>query len=74
MTPNDIVKPDETFRKVHSGRYADKPETNTPDLLSPNRKVDVFAGKASLADKLRQRRKAVEAGDATGGQDSEGDY
>jgi hypothetical protein len=82
MTPNDTTQDesviaDETFRKVHSGRYSDNPETNTPETTTspaakgPSRKVDVFAGKQSLADKLRQRRKAVEGGDATGGQ---GDY
>jgi len=29
----------------------------------PDRKADIFAGKGSLADKLRQNRNAVEAGD-----------
>lgn len=33
----------------------------------PKRKVDVFAGEGSFADKLRKRRIAIESGDPSGG-------
>jgi len=33
----------------------------------PRRPADVFAGEGSVAGKLRARREAIEAGDATGG-------
>lgn len=34
----------------------------------PKREVDIFAGKDSVADKLRKRRIAMESGDPSGGQ------
>lgn len=33
----------------------------------PKRKVDIFAGAGSLADRLRKRRDSIESGDETGG-------
>ena len=33
----------------------------------PDRKVDIFAGKGSVAEKLKKRREAIESGDPSGG-------
>lgn len=57
----------EMFRRFFAGRYDDNKEEKKEEDKS--RKADVFAGKDSLADKLRKRRMAIESGDASGGQD-----
>lgn len=68
---------DETYRRVDSGRYGLETKTEVPtptdaEVAAKNpgkdKPVDKMAGKGSLLDKLRQRRKAMDGGDASGGQ------
>lgn len=60
---------DETHRRYASGRYGEQEENKqkVEQPQGPTRTVDIFAGKDSLADKLRRRRVAIEGGDASGG-------
>lgn len=60
---------DETYRKYHTGRYGIEKEPKKEEPKSEDRKVDIFAGEGSLADKLRKRRKAIEGGDPSGSRD-----
>lgn len=68
---------DETYRRVDSGRYGldtklAVPSPTDASVATKNpgadKPVDKMAGKGSLADKLRLRRKAMDGGDASGGQ------
>ena len=58
---------DENHRRFYAGKYGDEKKEKEKEPDAPDRPVDIFAGKESLADKLRKRRKAIESGDETGG-------
>jgi len=67
--PNDAMKDAMILAEASKIRDDEERSKAVRELSrGKSRKADVFAGKGSLADKLRKRRIAVESGDLEGEQ------